>query len=245
LEINSKVIVITGGAKGLGFAMAKSLHQKGGTICILDIDNDAIQALPNEMDGYTVDLKNAHDLHKIINHIQSKYKKIDVLINNAGIIHSEPMVNLLNQNMMHSYENFKKIISGNLDTTFIASSAVIEVMIKNRTEGLIINISSISANGNIGQTAYSAAKSGVIAMTKTWAKELGVFGIRCVAISPGFIDTNSTYKSLNKNIIEHIKSNTPLKKLGNIEDISKAIIFTIENNFLNATVLEIDGGLCI
>ena len=106
-------------------------------------------------------------------------------------------------------------------------------------------MSSISAVGNAGQTAYSAAKAGLIALTKTWSKELGAFGIRSVAIAPGFIDTKSTSFALNDGIKKHILKNTPLKKLGNINDITKSILFAIENDFLNGTVIDVDGGLTI
>lgn len=106
-------------------------------------------------------------------------------------------------------------------------------------------MSSISAVGNAGQSAYSAAKAGVESLTKTWSKELGVFGIRSVGIAPGFIDTESTSHALNESIILHVKKNTPLKKLGKKENISEAILFAIKNDYLSGTIIKINGGLTI
>ena len=129
--------------------------------------------------------------------------------------------------------------------SLIVSSIVIEKMVLKRTKGIVVNISSISAQGNAGQTAYSAAKAGVEALTKTWAKELGIFGIRVVAIAPGFMDTESTHKALNEKIINALKQKVPLKTLGNAKDVSEAIVYAIESEYVNGAVLKIDGGLTL
>ena len=106
-------------------------------------------------------------------------------------------------------------------------------------------ISSISAEGNEGQTAYSAAKAGVNAMTVTWSKELGKFGIRCNAVAPGFIETDSTRKALNESILNHIQFNTPLRQLGQADDVAQAVSSVISNKFINGVVLHVNGGLTI
>ena len=118
-------------------------------------------------------------------------------------------------------------------------------MVEHRTKGLIINVSSISANGNVGQSAYSAAKAAVNALTVTWSKELGMFGIRSTAIAPGIVDTSSTQRSLSEANIRKWKKNTPLGRLGKLEEISESVKFIIENDFFNGRILEIDGGLKI
>ena len=125
------------------------------------------------------------------------------------------------------------------------TSVVVEQMVMHRSKGVIVNISSISACGNEGQTAYSAAKAGVNAMTVTWSKELGPMGIRCNAISPGFIDTDSTHNALKEKIIAHIHSNTPLRRLGQVEEVSQAVASVIANDFINGVILNVDGGLKI
>ncbi|MDD3504965.1 MAG: SDR family oxidoreductase, partial [Sulfurimonas sp.] len=166
-------------------------------------------------------------------------------VNNAGILYSEPLINIMLKEKRHSIKKWQKVIDINLTAPFVLGSYVAEQMIMNRTKGVIVNISSISAKGNIGQSAYSAAKAGLESMTKVWAKELGSFGIRSVAIAPGFMDTESTHMAVTQDILEHIKSETPIKRLGKAEDIANTVKFVIENNHVNAKTLEIDGGLVI
>ena len=125
------------------------------------------------------------------------------------------------------------------------STYVAQKMAETRTKGVIINFSSVSAEGNMGQAAYSAAKAGVESFTKVLAKELGMFKIRACAIAPGFIDTPSTKKALSESMIDYWKKKTPLRKLGEMENIISTIEFIIENDYLSGTVLHIDGGLTL
>ena len=241
-----KVAIVTGGANNLGLEVSKELEKNGIEVIIFDIDENRLNELKDKFFVYKVDVRDEKEVSKAIEAVLNKFKKIDILINNAGVIYSEPLINIMNiNNMRHSYESFKKIIDINLNSVFLLSSYVVESMIKNRVKGIIINISSISAKGNAGQSAYSASKAGVEALTKTWAKELGGFGIRSVAIAPGFIDTDSTRKALNEKIIKHIKSNTPLKRLGRAYELSSTVLFIINNEFINGTVIELDGGFVI
>ena len=234
------VAVVTGGAGNLGKDIVSKLESNGLIVYILDIKKSESER------HYQVDLCNEQEVEKVIMSIIDKEGKINVLVNNAGVIYSEPLINIMNPSKMrHSYENFTKYLKLNLDTTFIVGSVVAEKMVQKRTKGVIINMSSISAVGNAGQSAYSAAKAGVESLTKTWSKELGVFGIRSVGIAPGFIDTESTSHALNESIILHVKKNTPLRKLGKNENISEAILFAIKNDYLSGTIIKINGGLTI
>jgi len=226
--------------------ISKELKKNGIDVIIFDIDENRLNELKDEFFVYKVDVTDEKEVSKAIQTVLNKFKRVDILINNAGVIYSEPLINIMNiDKMRHSYESFKKIIDINLNSVFLVSSYVVESMIKNRVKGVIINISSISAKGNAGQSAYSASKAGVEALTKTWAKELGGFGIRSVAIAPGFIDTNSTSRALNEKIIKHIKSNTPLKRLGRTDELSNTVLFIINNEFINGTVIDLNGGLII
>jgi len=246
LKIKDSIIIVTGGASGLGLGIALELLNNEAKVIILDVDNEKLTPLNNKFDTYNIDVTNYDLVQDVVHDIVKRHGKVDVLINNAGVIYNEPLINLMNpSNMRHSYDNFKKNININLNSVFIMSSIVIEQMALKRTKGIVINISSISANGNAGQTAYSAAKAGVEAMTKTWAKELGRFGIRNVAISPGFIDTDSTNEALNSQTIKYIKKNTPLNRLGEVVNIAQGVFYAIENDFLNGSILEIDGGLTL
>jgi 3-oxoacyl-[acyl-carrier protein] reductase len=133
----------------------------------------------------------------------------------------------------------------NLNSVFYMTSHMVDNMVAKKMQGVIINISSISAQGNVGQSAYSATKAAVEALTKTWAKELGMFKIRSACIAPGFFDTPSTRESLNENMLEQWKKNVPLKRLGVLDELYSGVEFIIRNDYYNGKILQIDGGLTI
>jgi 3-oxoacyl-[acyl-carrier protein] reductase len=244
--LSSRIAIVTGGAGSLGLAISSCLVEAGFKVIVFDNNLDNLDRLSNIFDSFKLDVTNYEEVSNAISQIQNRYGKIDVLINNAGVIYSEPLINIFNPlEMKHSYDSFKNNLNSNLNSVFVMSSNVAELMVKKRVKGVIINISSIASCGNAGQTAYAAAKAGVNAMTRTWAKELGPLGIRVASISPGFIDTHSTAEALNDKIIKHLKKNTPLKRLGSRENIALAVLHIIENDFITGTVLEVDGGLVI
>lgn len=246
LNLNNKVAIVTGGAKGLGLAIAKQLHSFGVQVIILDIDAQALESISNDFSKYVVDITNKQAVIELLSTISQQHSKIDILINNAGVIHSKPLINLTNKtDRVHDYEEYKKIIDLNLNSVFLMGSLVAEKMIMSRTKGIIINMSSICAGGNAGQSAYSAAKAGVNALTKCWAKELGSFGIRVIAIAPGFIDTPSTNDSLSPQIIQDLQQRIPLRKLGQDVDIANMVVAAISNNYISGTIIEVHGGLSI
>ncbi|NND81380.1 MAG: SDR family oxidoreductase [Gammaproteobacteria bacterium] len=244
--MKDKVILITGAASGLGHAIAANLLEQGANVVVFDINKESLSKLGASFDQHQVDVTDYESVQHEVDQVIEKHGKIDVLVNNAGIIHNELLVNLQKpHSMKHSYDSFKNTLKVDLDSVFIMTSIVAEKMVMQRTKGCIINISSISAQGNAGQTAYSAAKGAVESMTKTWGKELGVFGIRTNAIAPGFIDTPSTAAALNDKAIEHIVSSTPLRKLGQTDNIVQTVSYIIENDYVNASVLQVDGGLTL
>lgn len=246
MELEGAVALVTGGAKGLGLVIATHLQEQGAKVIVADLDVEALAVLPGQMEGYVLDVTRLDDAKAVVKGLVEQHGHIDVLVNNAGVIYSEPMVNIMSPSgIMHDYERFRKSITANLESVFIMTSAVVEQMVMRRTKGVIVNISSISARGNEGQTAYSAAKAGVNAMTVTWSKELGRLGIRCNAVAPGFIDTDSTHNALNESIVKHILSNTPLRRLGSAIEVAKAVSTLIDNDFMNGVVLDVNGGLTI
>jgi 3-oxoacyl-[acyl-carrier protein] reductase len=193
-----------------------------------------------------MDVTDPEHVKKVVAGIMERHGRLDILVNNAGVIFSEPFVNVMNPaGIMHDYGRFRASLTVNLDSVFIVTAAVVEHMVKRRTKGAIVNISSISACGNEGQTAYSVAKAGVNAMTVTWSKELGRWGIRTNAVAPGFIGTNSTRHALSETALKHIQGNTPLRRLGQAEEVAQAVIALVENDFINGTVLDVNGGLRI
>jgi 3-oxoacyl-[acyl-carrier protein] reductase len=242
-------MIITGGASGLGRAMAESFSVKALKVIVIDRNEAALEELATQypaIQTVAVDLTNQEAVHQIAAALFQEHGKINVLVNNAGIIHSEPLVNILKpEDPRHSIDNWHKTIDINLNAVFYATVNVAERMVKTRSKGVIINISSISSYGNAGQSAYAATKAALNALTVTWAKELGMFGIRCVAIAPGFIDTPSTRAALSEAKIKDYQKSTPIGRMGKTDEIMQAVQFIVENDFYNATILNLDGGLKI
>lgn len=236
MEIENKNVLITGGLGGFGLALARDLNKSGANIIIFDIrEND-------EFKCFQVDVSDEKQVEETLKQID----KIDILINCAGEIYSEPFINLMsNGEKKHSRESWNRIINNNLTSTFNMSAQVGEKMASKRTKGLIINFSSVSARGNAGQAAYSSAKAGIEAMTKVIAKEMGMFKIRAVAIAPGFIDTPSTRKAMTEAMLDYWIKQTPLRKLGQIEDIIETVKYTIKCDHLSGCVIAVDGALSI
>jgi 3-oxoacyl-[acyl-carrier protein] reductase len=247
MKLQNKVAIVTGGASGLGKAITELLLQNGTKVVVLDINQQALDNLENSGNILKIvcDIKKEEEISKAIEQTKEKFETIDILVNNAGILYSEPLINIMSKEKRHSIEKWQKVIDINLTAPFVLGSYVAEQMIMTRTKGVIINISSISARGNAGQSAYSAAKAGLESMTKVWAKELGSFGIRSVAIAPGFMNTESTHAAVTQETLDHVKKETPIKRLGKAEDIADAIKFVIESNYINGKTLQIDGGLVI
>ncbi len=247
MKLENKIALVTGGASGLGRTITELLLNSKTKVAVLDKNKKALEDLNDHSNllKITCDITNEKMVSKAIEKIKSNFSKIDILINNAGLLYNEPLVNMMSVQRRHSLSNWQKIIDVNLTAPFVISTYVAELMVINRVKGIIINISSISAKGNAGQTAYSASKAGLEAMTKVWAKELGIFGIRCISIAPGFMNTNSTHNSVTNEVLNHVKEQTPLKKLGSSENIAQAIKFVIKNDYINAKTLNIDGGLVI
>ena len=250
MRVEGSKILITGGARGLGRALLEGLLQDGAEVGVFEKDSAACEGLAQDFSGkvkaWECDVSDAAQVEKTVSLARDSGFEADVLINNAGIIHSEPLVNLgKKEDRLHSRESWRRVLSADLDSVFFVTSCVVDGMLQRRCKGVVISISSISANGNAGQSAYSAAKAGVNALTKTWAKELGAFGIRFAAIAPGFIDTPSTRSALSENTLARLQQQIPLRKLGNPSAIHLAARGIIENDYITGTVLEVDGGLTI
>ena len=249
LDILNKNILVTGGANGIGKELVKALIKEGSNVGVIDSDNNSLNKIKSEFSkvfSFYCDVTKIKDLEKAINKFYNSVGQIDVLVNNAGILYSEPLICFNSKGIQkHSYNHWKKVMDVNLNSVFYVSCSVVSKMVEKRTKGVIVNISSISAAGNSGQSAYSAAKAGVNALTSTWSKELSALGIRVLGISPGYSDTNSTHKALNQSIINNLKKEIPLKRLGKPKEIVNAIMFGIKNDYMNGKIIEIDGGLIV
>lgn len=248
MEIEQANILITGGARGIGNFIANGLLQKLAKVIIVDRDEQLLNDFPYHPNllKYHCDITDATAVEDLISKIFEKDGGVNVCINNAGIIHSEPLVNILSrEEKKHSIGNWQKVIDINLNAVFYVSSSVAEQMIAKKQKGLIINISSIAAQGNIGQSAYAASKAAIEALTKTWSKELGMFKIRCACIAPGFFDTPSTRESLTDHMLSKWQKAVPIARLGELNELLSAVEFIIQNEYFNGKVLQLDGGLIL
>ena len=246
MNVSNKVVIITGGGRGIGYASVVAFARSGAKVVIADYDqragDEAMARLKSQnLDAVfiAVDVTDKHSVTAMVEKALSQYQRIDVLINNAGITADSLLVKM-------TEEQFDKVIAVNLKGTFNCTQAVVPMMIS-QGKGTIINTSSvIGLYGNIGQTNYAATKAGVIGMTKSWAKELGRKGINVNAVAPGFIITEMSAKVPEK-ILKSMEEKTPLGRLGSVEDVANAYLFLAseEAAYINGTVLSVDGGLVL
>lgn len=248
MKVAEQTIVISGGAGSIGSYLCEYFYDEAKQIILIDRSEEALQTVKEKFANVITvvcDLTDGDAVSSAINELKENYT-ISVLINNAGLIHSSPLINLFDKERgYHDFEAWDSVVRSNLYSAFHLGATVGSAMAKSRTKGVIVNISSIAAQGNIGQSAYSAAKAGIEALTVTWSKELGMFKIRCACIAPGFIDTPSTHASLNEATVDKWKKAVPLGRLGKLEEIGKGVRYIIESDYYNGEVLAIDGGLRI
>lgn len=244
LKFAEKVVLITGGAQGIGKETAKKFLQEGARVIICDYDEsaglDALEEFDNEKaDFFKVDVTDSAQIEEVVQATIEKYGRIDVLVNNAGITVDGFLTKM-------TEKDWEKVIAVNLSGVFKCTKAVAPIMLK-QGSGVILNASSVvGLYGNIGQTNYAATKAGVIGLTKSWAKEFGPKGIRVNAVAPGFIETGMTAAVPSK-VLDFMKDKTPLRKLGKPEDIASAYLYLASDDagYVNGSILSVDGGLVI
>lgn len=240
---DKKVALITGGSRGIGKACALELAAAGYDVAINYVGNEEaanatvaeLKKLGSNAEAFKFDVTDKDAVETAIAQIVAKYGKIDVLVNNAGITRDGLFMRM-------SSENWEAVINTNLNSAFYVSSPVVKLMIKQRS-GCVINMSSIvGVYGNAGQANYAAAKAGLIGFTKALAKEVASRNVRVNAIAPGFIETDMTKDLPLDGMAEHI----PMKRLGQPEDIAKAVKFLADDAaYVTGQVLQVDGGLVI
>lgn len=251
MKIQDTVIAITGGAQGLGAAMALSLAQKGANIALIDMNPERLsetQALCEskgvKAKGYTCNVAKEADVEATFNQIIADFGQLDGLVNNAGILRDGLLTKVKNGEVTGklSLQQWQSVIDVNLTGVFLCGREAAIKMIETKRPGCIINISSVARAGNIGQSNYSAAKAGVVALSTTWAKELARYGIRAMSVAPGFMETEMT-AGMKPEAQEHMKKVIPLGKAGQPTHIEQTVVHIFENDYLTGRTIEVDGGL--
>ncbi len=253
MNLQDKVIVITGGGQGLGRTMAVKFAQSGAKIAVIDLNEKLLQETVSlvEQAGssakyYLTNVAQESEVEQTFKQINTDFNGIDGLVNNAGILRDGMFVKAKDGVVVKkmSLGQFQSVIDVNLTGVFLCGREAAVHMIEGKRKGVIINMSSIARGGNMGQTNYAAAKAGVVAMTTTWARELGRHGIRVGAIAPGVIRTAMT-DAMKPEMRERLEKMKPVGRLGEADEIAHTAQYIFENEFFTGRVVEIDGGLCM
>ncbi|RZQ52873.1 3-oxoacyl-ACP reductase [Pseudoalteromonas phenolica] len=251
MDIKNKTVVITGGAQGLGFAMATQMAELGANLALIDMQDEVLAEAKAELvkldvkvETYVANVSVEADVEAVFNNIVSDFGVVHVLINNAGILRDGLLLKAKDGVVTAKMEltQFQSVIDVNLTGVFLCGREAAAKMVESGEGGVIVNMSSVARAGNMGQTNYAAAKAGVVAMTTTWAKELGRFGIRVGAIAPGVIRTKMT-DAMKPEAKERLVKMKPVGRLGEAQEIAHTAKYIIENDFFTGRVVEVDGGI--
>jgi 3-oxoacyl-[acyl-carrier protein] reductase len=253
--MGERVVIITGGAAGIGRATARRFARDGARVAVWDVqaaDADALVAELRELGGegmfQSVDVTIAAAVEAAVAAVVERWGRIDVLVNNAGILRDGQLIKWKEGQKISemSERDFDAVISVNLKGVFLCTRAVAPHLIAGGG-GVVLNASSVvGLYGNFGQTNYAATKAGVINLTKTWARELGRYKIRVNAVAPGFIATEMV-RAMPEKILQSMVDHTPIGRMGEPEDIAEAYAWLASDaaSFIHGTVLSVDGGLVI
>jgi 3-oxoacyl-[acyl-carrier protein] reductase len=237
LNLRGKVVIVTGGAAGIGRATVEAFEAEGATAVAWDVTTEP-----------RVDVTSRESVEGAVADVIAKHGRIDVLVNNAGIVRDSQLIKWKDGEVASMMDDatFDAVLNVNLRGVFLCTRAVVPHMIRNGS-GVVLNASSIvGLHGNFGQTNYAATKAGVISFTHTWARELGKFNIRVNAVAPGFIATDMV-KAMPQKVLDSMTGKTPLATLGEPLDIANAYVWLASDaaKFVNGTVLSVDGGLVL
>jgi 3-oxoacyl-[acyl-carrier protein] reductase len=250
--MQDRVVLVTGGAAGIGRATAQRFADEGAIVAIGDVNQavgqETATALGSQASFATVDVSDRASVQSWVDEVLDRHGRIDVLVNNAGITRDAQLVKVKDGDVVGqmSEADFDLVVGINLKGVFTCTQVVVPVMIR-QGSGVIVSASSVvGLDGNFGQTNYVATKAGVIGMTKVWARELGRCGIRVNAVAPGFTATEMI-AGMPEKVQETMRTHTPLGRLGTPEDIANAYLFLAsdEASFITGEVLRVDGGLVV
>lgn len=247
MELSGKVVAVTGGAQGIGLAIAMRCAKAGAGVAVWDLRAEsvdaAVAALRDEMPavrvlGCVVDVSDMASVQTATAATLAHFGRLDGLVNNAGIVADAQLRKM-------SEAQWDSVIDVNLKGVFNCGRATVEALIE--SGGAIVNISSIvGLSGNFGQTNYAAAKAGVLGMTRTWARELGRKGVRCNAVCPGFVGT-AIVKDIPQSVIDEMVKAIPQGRMGQPDEVASCVAFLLSDDasYVNGATLEVSGGLTL
>jgi 3-oxoacyl-[acyl-carrier protein] reductase len=250
MQLEGSVIAITGAAQGLGRAMAQEVAQQGASVALIDMQEGPLEQAAKELrslgvkaEYYVVNVTNEAEVEVAFADIGMDFGQLNGLINSAGIMRDGMLLKVKEGKVVSkmSKEQFQSVLDVNVTGTFLCGREAAKQMIESKSDGVIINISSVSRAGNMGQTNYSASKAAVATMTVSWAKELARFGIRTGCIAPGLVET-AMAAQMRPEMREAFLNTVPMRRLAEVEELAHTAKYIFENDYFTGRTIELDGG---
>jgi len=251
MNIKDKVVAVTGGARGIGKAIATAFASNGARIALIDLGSADLDAARAELEGqggavrtYVANVAKEDQVVAALDRIVADFGQLDVMVNNAGIIKDGLLIKVKDGAVVGKMglDQWQAVIDVNLTGVFLCGREAAERMIKLGNGGLIVNIASISKAGNAGQSNYSAAKAGVTAMAVVWSRELARYGIRAASIAPGFTQTD-LLAGMPPEMLAKVTAPIPLRRLCLPGEVAQAAVFIAENDYFTGRSIDLDGGM--
>lgn len=247
IDLTGRVAVVTGGTRGIGLATARALAQAGATVVLAGRDDQAAKERADEIaaefgvpaQGVALDVTDAKLTGTVIRGVAKEHGRLDIVVANAGVL-EDALIGMIRDELI------TRMLTTNVAGTINTVQAAARAMMRQRSGAIVVLASIVGERGSAGQTAYAASKAAVGNVARSTAKELGRYGIRVNAVAPGVIDTDMT-RHLGADVIERRLADTPLGRLGQPEDVARAIRFLVSDDaaFITGQVLGVDGGLVL